>query len=146
MALLYAEQVEYMDFEPMQDTHEDEIKILNEIEKLATKYLMDKNNLAALEIKLDAYIAHVKEHFLGEEKLMREHDFPSYEMHKMAHDMFLMDLNYSVRQWKEFGDVDKIINFIFKSPEWIVMHINSVDAPTARYIVQKIAHDEKVKE
>jgi len=142
MALLYAEQVEYMDFEPMQDTHEDEIKILNEIEKLATKYLM----LAALEIKLDAYIAHVKEHFLGEEKLMREHDFPSYEMHKMAHDMFLMDLNYSIRQWKEFGDVDKIINFIFKSPEWIVMHINSVDAPTARYIVQKIAHDEKVKE
>ena len=143
MALLYAEQVEYMDFEEMQDTHEDEIKILNEIEKLATKYLMNKTNLDELEVKLDEYIAHVQVHFSNEEKLMIEHNFPSYEMHKLAHDMFLMDLNYSIRQWKEFGDVEKVINFVFKSPEWIVMHINGVDAPTARYLAQKIAHDAK---
>jgi hemerythrin len=139
MALLYAEQVEYMDLDEMQETHEDEIKILNEIEKLAVDYSMDKSKQDQLEEKLDTYIAHVKAHFANEERLMKKYDFPSYEMHKMAHDMFLIDLSYAVKQWKEYGDINKIINFVYKSPEWIVMHINSVDAPTSHYIAQKMA-------
>ena len=139
MALLYVEQVEDLDVEEMQETHEDEIKLLNEIEKLAVEYSMDKSNLSKLEQKLDAYIAHVKAHFANEERLMEKYDFPSYEMHKMAHDMFLIDLSYATKQWKEYGDINKIINFVYKSPEWIVMHINSVDAPTSHYIAQKMA-------
>ena len=139
MALLYAEQVEYMDLDEMQETHEDEIKLLNEIEKLADNYRIDKSNLHQLEEKLDEYIAHVKEHFANEERLMEKYDFPSFEMHKLAHDMFLIDLAYATKQWKEFGDIQKIINFVYKSPEWIVMHIRSVDAPTANYIARKMA-------
>ena len=146
MALLYAEQVEYLDVDEMQKTHEDEIKLLNEIEKLAIRYSMDKSNLNQLEEKLDAYIVHVKEHFANEERLMKHYNFPSYEMHKMAHDMFLIDLSYAIKQWKEFGDIKKIINFIYKSPEWIVMHINSVDAPTSMYISQKMALETQNKE
>ena len=138
MALLYAEQVEYMSVDEMQETHENEIAIINEIEKLAIQYQIHKTDPKALESKLDEYIAHVKEHFANEERLMEEYDFPSYEMHKMAHDMFLMDLAYATRQWKEFGDIAKIINFVFKTPEWIVMHVNSVDAPTANYLIQKM--------
>lgn len=139
MALLYAEQVEYLDVDEMQETHEDEIKILNEVEKLAVQYSMDKSKLHQLEVKLDEYIAHVKEHFANEERLMEKYNFPSYEMHKMAHDMFLIDLSYAIKQWKDYGDIKKIINFVYKSPEWIVMHINSVDAPTSAYIAQKMA-------
>ena len=138
MALLYAEQVEYMDLDEMQETHEEEIKILNEVEKLAVQYSMDRSKQDQLEAKLDEYIAHVKEHFKNEERLMKKYDFPSYEMHKMAHDMFLIDLGYATKQWKEFGDIKKIINFIYKTPEWIVMHINSVDAPTSMYIAKKM--------
>jgi len=143
MALLYAEQVEYLDVEEMQETHEEEIKILNEVEKLATDYIINKSNLSQLEAKLDEYIAHVKEHFSNEERLMRKYDFPSYEMHKTAHDMFLTDISYAIRQWKEYGNIDKVINFIFKSPEWIVLHINTVDAPTATYIARKMALEEE---
>lgn len=143
MALLYAEQVEYLDVEEMQETHEEEIKILNEVEKLATGYIINKSNLSQLEVKLDEYIAHVKEHFANEERLMRKYDFPSYEMHKTAHDMFLNDINYAIKQWKNSGDVKKVINFIFKSPEWIVLHINTVDAPTAAYIAKKMALEEE---
>ena len=143
MALLYAEQVEYLDVEEMQETHEEEIKILNEVEKLATDYIINKSNLSQLEVKLDEYIAHVKEHFSNEERLMRKYDFPSYEMHKTAHDMFLTDISYAIKQWKEYGNIDKVINFIFKSPEWIVLHINTVDAPTATYIARKMALEEE---
>ena len=138
MGIIYAEQVEYMSVEQMQKTHEDEIKIINEIEKLAYEYEKGTIEKGEFENKLDEYIEHVKEHFASEERLMQEYNFPSYEMHKLAHDMFLMDLQYATRQWKEFGDINKIINFVFKTPEWIVMHVNSVDAPTADYLARKM--------
>jgi len=139
MALVYIEQVEHLDVEEMQETHEEEIKLLNEVEKLAIKYGMDKSNISQLEAKLDEYIAHVKVHFANEERLMKKYDFPSYEMHKTAHDMFLDDIGYAITQWKTFGDIKKIINFIYKSPEWIVLHINTVDVPTSAYIAKKMA-------
>jgi len=139
MALVYKEQVEYLDVEEMQETHEEEIKILNEVEKLAVDYTMYKKNLSQLEEKLDEYIEHVKKHFANEERLMKKYDFPSYDMHKTAHDMFLADIAYAISQWKDFGEIKKIINFVYKSPEWIVLHINTVDAPTSAYIAQKMA-------
>lgn len=113
-------------------------KILNEIEKLAIGFERRETDRTDLETKLDEYIDHVKKHFVNEERLMEQYDFPSYEMHKMAHDMFLIDLKYATRQWKEFGDINKIIMFVYKTPEWIVMHVNSVDAPTANYLATKM--------
>lgn len=144
MGLIYAEQVEYMSVDAMQETHENEIKILNEIEKLATNYLVRKTHKEELELKLDAYVEHVHKHFANEESLMQKYDFPSYDMHKTAHDMFLLDLEYAMRPWKESGDMKKIINFVFKTPEWIVLHVNTVDAPTANYLAQKMQEDESL--
>ena len=141
MGLIYAEQVEYMSVDAMQETHENEIKILNEIEKLATNYLVRKTHKEELEAKLDEYVEHVHKHFANEEHLMQKYDFPSYDMHKTAHDMFLLDLEYAMRPWKESGDMKKIINFIFKTPEWIVLHVNTVDAPTANYLASKMQED-----
>lgn len=145
MALLYAEQVEYMDVEEMQETHDEEIAILNEVDKLATYYMMDKTEakLTELETKLDEYLAHVKVHFANEERLMNKYDFPAYEKHKMAHDIFLMDISIAIKQWKHSGDIDKVIRFIRNSPEWIVMHINTVDAPTSVYLSHKMADEAK---
>lgn len=142
MALVYIEQLEHLDVDEMQETHEEEIKLLNTIEKLAIQYNMNKSNKDELETKIDEYIEHVKKHFSNEERLMRKYDFPSYDMHKTAHDMFLDELKYAVNQWKNFGDIQKIINFIYKSPEWIVVHINTVDAPTSAYITQKMKTEE----
>jgi len=143
MALLYAEQVEYLDVEEMQETHESEIKILNDIDRLAIEHKMGRAELGPLEEKIDEYLQHVKEHFANEERLMKKYNFPSYEMHKMAHDIFLMDLGITIKQWKEFGDIEKVVNFVRKSPEWVVMHINTVDAPTSAYIAQKMASESK---
>jgi len=145
MALLYKESVEHMDVDEMQETHEEEIKILNELDKLATQYVIQKTHQSELEAKIEEYLAHVKAHFANEERLMKKYDFPSYEMHKMAHDMFLADIGITIKQWKKFGDINKVINFIRKSPEWIVLHINTVDAPTSAYIAQKMAQEAEKK-
>ncbi len=142
MGMIYAEQLEYMSVEQMQQTHENEIKLLNEIDKLAIRYEMDKTGLEELEQKLEKYIEHVSEHFANEEHLMKEYGFPPYEMHKIAHDMFLSELAHAVKQWKGSGEIAKMINFVRKTPEWIVMHVNSFDAATANYLAAKMAQPE----
>jgi len=139
MALVYIEQVEDMDVEEMQKTHENEVKILNEIDNLAISYDRGEATLEELESKIEEYVKHVHEHFANEERLMQEYDFPSYDMHKMAHDMFLEELDGAIRNWKNYKKVSKITDFIRKAPEWIVLHVNTVDYPTANYLAKKMA-------
>lgn len=140
MALVYIEQIEEMSLDQMQKTHESEINILNEIEKLATWYQLRKEDPAKLEAKLDEYVEHVKKHFESEEVLMQKYNFPSYTMHKTSHDTFLSDLDYARRQWKN-GDIKKMINFIYKVPEWLVLHVNTVDTSTSNFLVEKMAKE-----
>lgn len=138
MALVYIEQVEHMSVEQMQQTHEDEIKILNEIDNLAISFDRGEATQDELEQKVNEYIEHVHEHFANEERLMQQYDFPSYDMHKTAHDMFLEELQHAIKYWKRYEDINKIINFVRRTPEWIVLHVNSVDAPTADYLARKM--------
>lgn len=142
MGMIYAEQLEYMSLDSMQEMHESEIKILNEIDNLAFIYERDRSGLEALEEKLMEYDKHVRKHFSSEEELMLKYDYPSYEMHKMAHDMFLEDWDRSVRLWKKYDEVDKIIYFIRKTPEWLLMHVNSVDASTSHFLALKMQEDQ----
>ena len=93
MALIYPQQIETMHIDLMQETHENEIELLNRIEKLYNRYRKDKNDTDELNQAVDAYVKHVKEHFSNEEELMQRYNFPEYEMHKLAHDAFLADLS-----------------------------------------------------
>ena len=138
MALVYIEQLEDMDVEQMQETHENEIKLLNEIDNLAISYDRGEATLEELETRIDEYIEHVQKHFANEEALMQKYDFPSYDMHKMAHDMFLEELNSAVKNWKNYKKVSKITDFLRRAPEWIVLHVNTVDYPTANYLAKKM--------
>ncbi len=138
MALIYIEQVEDMSVEEMQQTHENEIKILNAIDNLAISYDRGEATLEELEKKIDEYVKHVHAHFANEERLMKEYDFPSYDMHKTAHDMFLEELEHAIKYWKRYEDITKITNFIRRTPEWIVLHVNTVDLPTSNYLAKKM--------
>lgn len=138
MALIYIEQVEDMSVEQMQRTHENEVKILNAIDNLAISYDRGEATLEDLEQKIDEYVKHVHMHFANEERLMQEYDFPSYDMHKTAHDMFLEELEHALKYWKRYEDVTKITNFIRRTPEWIVLHVNTVDLPTSNFLAKKM--------
>jgi len=138
MGIIFAEQLDDMSVEEMQSIHENEIALINEIDAIATKVSVQKASFEELEKKLDAYIEHVKEHFEREEELMEEYGFPHAEMHEMAHQMFLADLSYAAGQWKRQGDINRIVSFVRKTPEWIAMHVEAVDAPTSIYIARKM--------
>jgi len=139
MAIMSINQVNYVELDQMQKIHEDEINLINEIDEIATACVRGDGDLDLLVEKLEAYVIHVKEHFEYEEELMEEHDFISYDLHKMAHDMFYADLMYATKHWKQNGDLNKIVAFIRKSPEWLESHIETVDAPTAEFLVKKIS-------
>lgn len=138
MALVYIEQVEEMALEQMQTTHENEIEILNAIDKLAIFYDRGEAKEEELVAKIDEYIEHVHKHFANEERLMQKYDFPKYDMHKTAHDMFLEELDNAIKYWKRYEDITKITNFIRRTPEWIVLHVNTVDLPTSNFLAQKM--------
>ncbi len=140
MALVYIEQVEEMSVQEMQETHENEIKILNAIDNLAIDYDRGEATIEELEAKINEYVAHVHKHFSNEERMMQEHNFPSYDMHKTAHDMFLEELESAIKDWKRYDKIEKITNFIRRTPEWIVLHVNTVDVPTANFLAQKMAN------
>lgn len=145
MGIIYAEQVEYMSVDAMQQTHEDEIALINDIFKSSIAYERHEITHEALKTKVETYCEHVKQHFADEEALMLRYGFASYEMHKMAHDMFLADMEYAQLQSSRSNDLQKILNFIQKTPEWVVMHVNSVDAPTAHYIALKMQQEASAK-
>lgn len=143
MGIIYAEQVACMEVDHMQETHEEEIDILNAIDKLYNKHYSGKDTLPELEVKVEEYIEHVQKHFEDEENLMIKYGFPNYGMHKVAHDTFLDELRYAISLWKKSGNLDKIMNFVHKTPEWLVMHINTVDVPTDNYLAAKMKAEEE---
>jgi len=56
MALVYIEQLEEMSVEQMQQTHEDEVKILNDIDNLAFYVDRGEATLEELENKVNEYL------------------------------------------------------------------------------------------
>jgi hemerythrin len=137
MSLLTIDQVHHVAVDEMQHTHEEEIRMLNEIDALATIYENIPNVQAELENKLDTYIEHVKAHFANEERLMRLYEFPPYPMHKAEHDRVLHELDGIVIRWKQHGEIDAIISYLRQSIDWIINHINTMDNMTAMYISQQ---------
>jgi len=53
MALIYAGQLEDLDVDEMQNTHDEEIVILNDLDRVATEYFLDKSKLGELELKIE---------------------------------------------------------------------------------------------
>ena len=137
MAILTIHEVNEVDLEQMQHIHQNEINLMNEIDSIAHACVQGGGDIDQLVEKLEAYVAQVKEHFEYEEELMEKHDFVSYDMHKMAHDMFMADLMYATKHWRENGDLNKIVEFVRRAPEWLSSNIETVDVPTAEYIAKK---------
>ncbi len=138
MGLITKEYLEKMSLNEMQETHESEIELLNEIFQIIDKLQKGDTNRSELENKLFLYIDHVKEHFESEENFMKEYGDPTFEAHKMAHDMFIADINYAQMIWKNNDDIEKIISVVKKAPEWLISHVNTVDKPTADFLSFKM--------
>lgn len=71
-------------------------------------------------------------HFLSEENLMIDVDYPHYPSHKEEHQLLLATLKEKIFEYKhEQIELDDLVDFLF---QWFALHTTQVDAQLTAYI------------
>jgi len=109
-------------YEPMNEVHENEIKVL---EKLINELNENKN----IKKTLEEFIKDVEKHFSFEESLMKKYQFFAYIPHKMEHDKIINEL-YELRD-KDHKHIKQYINERFIP--WLNQHIETMDTVTGGF-------------
>src|SRR5512146_651504 len=79
-------------------------------------------------------------HFATEDVLMEEYAYPERNPHRTAHHLFLEDLKELLRVLDQDGLTEEVATWaLHRVPEWISFHVETNDAPLARYIARKMA-------
>lgn len=123
-----------VDLDFMNKEHEEAAKLINRLE---ANY--KNSNVDAVINDLEVLQQHCIEHFLHEEKEMKLHSYPPYQVHKKEHDRVLMDLDMMLKQLVDHNDLSKISGYILHEfPTWFVQHTGTMDRMTAQFIAQEI--------
>jgi hemerythrin-like metal-binding protein len=79
-------------------------------------------------------------HFATEEALMEEYAYPERVAHRGAHQLFLEDVKALLGELAERGLGEDAASWARQRvPEWITFHIETNDAPLARFLARKVA-------
>jgi hemerythrin-like metal-binding protein len=79
-------------------------------------------------------------HFATEEALMETYGYPERAPHRIAHHLFLEDLRALMREADGQGMSDDLASWgLQRVPAWMTFHIETNDAPLARFIARKDA-------
>ena len=99
-----------------------------------------ERNAAATRKALAALWDETVGHFATEEALMEEHAYPERNAHRTAHRLFLEDLEALLDESAEQGLTEEVGAWaLYRVPEWISFHIETNDAPLAKFIARKAA-------
>lgn len=118
-------------FDEMNGVHAEEVEQLNRIEAMLDAGAGE----AELADVLEALFDHTRAHFANEERLMKEVNFPAYQMHKSEHDRALNAFQLVMMEWRNRKDNDVLRDYICSEvPQWLHQHIASMDTATANFI------------
>jgi len=115
-------EIQKVAYEPMNEVHNNEIKVLEKLINALNANIDIKNTL-------EEFIKDVEEHFAFEEGLMKKYDFFAYIPHKMEHDKIINEL-YSLKN-KDNEFIKKYINERFIP--WLHQHIETMDTVTGGF-------------
>ncbi len=119
----------------MNDTHQEEVELINQLGSLLEAGLQGTPDEAAIGEKFQQWIAHTREHFARENELMQEYRFFAYPMHSGEHEQVLNHLEKLYQQWQENKDIPALAKYVFEIwPEWFAGHVNSMDTVTAQFL------------
>ena len=130
--LLKKEELASLKLSSMDETHNEEFELIHKLHAV-TKNSSQK----VISEVLDELITHTIKHFVNEEKLMKEADYPDYFLHQHEHAKQLLDLK-SIRSFYEMTHDKKSLSDYLEgtlSP-WIVNHIEDFDMVTAEFLNQ----------
>ncbi len=115
----------------MNDVHLEEALLLNTLLEL----LDSKAEFEVVSKSFETLLTHMQEHFSSEEKMMKEAQFPSFNMHKADHDKVLNQTRYAEMQWRNKKDEVALKEYIEEDIlPWLDQHIKAMDTPMAEYL------------
>lgn len=136
MGFVDATQVPELPLAFMNADHAEEVRLLEDLGGALQAYRQGAGSLDPVLEKLALLAVHTREHFLREEQVMRETQFPAYPVHKADHDRVLAEMDSEARRFRDGGDPDRLWSYLFEAvPAWFVQHIRTMDAVTARYVM-----------
>lgn len=130
--MITQEQLPMVAMSSMNDTHLEEILIVNKLDDAAKN-----NETEAVHEILKQLLEHTSMHFSGEEEMMEEALFPAFKMHKSEHDRHLHELKSIIKYFEEHKDTNAIHAYIEGNlTPWLINHIETMDTVTAMFLQQ----------
>ena len=115
----------------MDNLHQEFLDIYNSVETSSIESFIQKL------IKLRE---HSKVHFITEEELMDEFNYPTSKEHKDEHGKVLAELNYFINNASSsFGKKMLKAYYLEKLPDWFDLHLLSMDSDLASHLSKQKA-------
>lgn len=128
--MITQEQLPMVGIASMNDTHLEEMLIINRLETAVTQ-----KDIEAVSKTLQELIEHTTLHFCDEEKMMEGSLFPELKTHKGEHDRHLHELHSIATYFKEHQDTHALSAYIHGNLiPWFLHHIDTMDTVTAAYL------------
>ena len=130
--MITQEQLPMVAMPSMNDTHLEEILIINKLDNAA-----QNNETEAVREILNELLEHTAIHFFDEEDMMEEALFPAFKMHKSEHDRHLHELKSIIQYFEKHKDTNAIHAYIKGNlTPWLINHIETMDTVTAMFLQQ----------
>lgn len=138
--ILEANTFPRVDIDFMNNTHFDELVIVQKLGQLISAYQENEspNEYANQRITeaFENWIGHSHSHFYRENALMQEVEFPMYHVHSAEHEHVLGEMTTLLASWKSHHDIDAVADYVFADwPTWFSTHVNTMDLMTAQFAV-----------
>ncbi len=129
--LISRDQLPLVDYQGMNQVHQRELDILNELYEAIVSGKLEKE----ISKLFDEFLEDVKSHFAYEEDLMKKTYFFAYECHSGEHRRVLEELEDVRETWKKTKNVDFLRNYFENTfKPWLVEHILTMDTVTGEYL------------
>jgi len=117
--------------ESMNKVHFEEVAVLNSLLEQLNSHV----DFELISKSIEKLLDHMKEHFSSEEILMKEANYPSFQMHKADHDKVLNQARYAEMEWRNRKDSEALIEYLEDDVVvWLDQHIKAMDTPLADFM------------
>ncbi|MEA1983041.1 MAG: hemerythrin family protein [Campylobacterota bacterium] len=128
--MISQEQLPMVAIPSMNDTHLEEMIIVNKLENACRVHAIPEVAAALKELH-----EHTIEHFSGENEMMEKAKFPAYATHKAEHDRHLHELASLRKYFDKNRDPNAVIAYIDGNlVKWMLHHIETMDTVTANFL------------
>ncbi len=139
--LLCKQDIPLVSLDIMNQTHQEEIDIINNIYALLQQEDSSTEQITDL---LDQWLEHTQEHFERENRFMQQYHFPAFPIHSNEHQQTLEIMSQHLDHWKHNHDNEALKHYMAVDwLNWFKAHVASMDMVTAQFLDQVMPENEK---